>query len=85
MNINLEGNLKNYEILNTIVPKYYRKKFPYNIIPRAVGPNVELTHKKVELEYIKNKNYFVTADQAPKWKRGGIYGGGSRRVDVYFF
>ena len=84
MNINLESNLKNYEILNTIVPKFYKKKFPYNIIPRVVGPNVELTHKTVELEYIKDKNYFVTAGQASKWKRGGIYGGSSGKIDIYF-
>lgn len=85
MDVILENTLKNYEILNTVIPKFYKKKFPYNIIPRVVGPNVELTHKKVELEYIKDKNYFVTSDQASKWKRGGVYGGDSGKINIFFF
>ncbi len=85
MNINAENGLRNYEILNGILPSTYKKKFPYNIISRSVDPNVELTHKKVELEYIKGKNYFVTPDQAPKWKRGGVYGGDSGKITVFFF
>ena len=84
MSVDVENNLRNYDILNSIVPAFYKKKFPYNIV-RATDPEVELTHKKVELEYIKGKNYFATPDQASKWKRGGVYGGDSGKITVFFF
>lgn len=70
MDIESSINLKNYEILNTITPKFYQKKFPYNILPRSMEPHVELTHKKIDLEYVQGKNYFVTPENKPR-KTGG--------------
>lgn len=81
--IEQEINLKNYEILNTITPVFYKKKFPYTMIQKSNDPGLELTHKNVDLVYIKDKNYFVTLDNKGKFKRGGIYGGSSRKIAVY--
>lgn len=78
-----EEALRRYDILNSITSPQYKTKFPYDIILNSSKPRLELTHKKIELEFIKNKNYFVTSDQAPKWKKGGIYGGSSK-IMVYF-
>jgi hypothetical protein len=77
-------SLSNYNILNTIVPKYYMKKFPYNIISRGSESGLELTHKNVDLIYIKDKNYFVETKHLKKYKRGGVYGGSSEKIKVYF-
>ena len=80
-----EISLNNYNILYTIIPKYYTKKFPYNIVPRGSESGLELTHKNVDLIYIKDKKYFVEESHAKKYKRGGIYGGSSGKIKVYFF
>jgi hypothetical protein len=84
MTIEKEISLNNYHILNTIIPKYYTKKFPYNIVQRGSEPGLELTHKNVDLIYIKDKKYFVEASNAEKYKRGGIYGGTSGKIKIYF-
>lgn len=65
---NEDAIIKNYGILNTIVPSYYKKKYPYNIIERSNNSNLELTHKNIDLTYIKNKNYFT---QKINEKKGG--------------
>jgi hypothetical protein len=80
-----DSSLNNYNILNTIIPKYYTKKFPYNIIQRSSETGLELTHKNVDLVYIKDKKYFVEAKHKEKYKQGGIYGGSSGKIKVYFF
>ena len=68
--VDQEISLKNYEILNSITPEFYKKKFPYTIIQKMEDPGLELTHKNIELNYIKDSNYFVTSDN--KSKRGGV-------------
>jgi hypothetical protein len=84
VNLEQEVSLNNYRILNTVFPKYYKKKFPYNIIQRGSESSIELTHKNVNLIYIKDKNYFVESSNEKKYKRGGIYGGSSEKIKVYF-
>jgi len=78
-----EISLRNYEILNNVIPTFYKKKFPYTIIQKRNEPGLELTHKNVDLVYIKDKNYFVTPENKSKYKRGGIYGGKSQKITVY--
>jgi hypothetical protein len=84
LTVQQEINLNNYNILNTIIPKYYKKKFPYDIIKRGVEPSLKLTHKNVDLIYIKDKKYFVEANNFAKYKNGGIYGGASGKIQIYF-
>jgi hypothetical protein len=79
-----EVNLKNYEILNGIIPKYYKKKFPYNI-QKTMDLNLEFTHKNVDLVYIKDKKYFVPVKHIKKFTRGGIYGGSSASKKIQVF
>ena len=79
-----ELSLKNYRMLNTIIPKYLIKKFPYNIIQSASESGLALTHKNIELSYIKDKNYFVESHNSSKYKKGGIYGGSSEKIKIYF-
>jgi hypothetical protein len=83
ISVEQETSLNNYEILNSITPVYYRKKFPYNIIPKNIEPNIELTHKNVDLVYIKDKKYFVKEKNHKKYKKGGIYGGSAGKITVY--
>ena len=82
-NTKLQSKIKNYNILNSITPKYYKKKAPYNIVQREIIPSIELTHKTLELNHIKGKNYFVTSDESKKYKKGGVYGGNSGAVLVF--
>lgn len=79
-----EISLKNYRILNTVIPKYYVKKFPYNIIQRGSESGLALTHKNIELNYIKDKNYFVETEHSKKYKRGGIYKESDEKIKIYF-
>lgn len=81
--VDQEISLQNYEILNTITPSYYKKKFPYNIIQRGHEPGLELTHKNVNLVYIKDKNYFVPEHYQKKYQRGGVFGRSSGKIMVY--
>ena len=45
-----------YDFLNRIKRDYLKIENPFNIIES----DVKLTYKDIELQYIKNKNYFVT-------------------------
>jgi len=71
--------MQRYEILNRATAT--RNKFPYNIV-RSVDPNIELTHKKVALEY----NGFYYADSqnrgANKYEKKA---GASREMLVFYF
>jgi|SaaInlV_165m_DNA_1040744.scaffolds.fasta_scaffold86002_1 hypothetical protein len=45
-----------YDFLNRIKRNYLKIENPFNIIES----DVKLTYKDIDLQYIKNKNYFVT-------------------------
>jgi hypothetical protein len=53
--------LEYYKILNGIKIDYLKLKLPYNIIS---DDDIKLTYKQVEMDYIKDKNYFVIADKS---------------------
>jgi hypothetical protein len=55
--------LNYYKILNGIKMDYLKLKLPYNII---YDDDIKLTYKQGEMNYIKDKNYFIIANKTKK-------------------
>ena len=53
--INNTKKLILYNILNGIKMEYLKTKEPFSIMES----NIKITHKTIELKYLKDKNYFV--------------------------
>ena len=73
-----EISMRNYNILNTIILPYHKKKFPYDILQNFNNPNLELTHKKLNLFLMKDKKYFVEEKNINNKKIGS-----SEKIMVY--
>ena len=68
------NNILKYKILdklNSINFIIYKRKSPFD----ALSNNVQLTYNEIQLQYIKNKNYFVEVDKSkPKWNQNNHRG-----------
>ena len=56
----MDNNIKLefYNILNGISMNYLKKKSPFNIIN-----DIKLTYDKIDIKYLKGKNYFIKVDK----------------------